>query len=104
MTTPASMRIIRHDADRYIAVSTGPDGREFEHSVCVCADQAAYTVAHGVATRAAAIVYTGMVDAFGRQVDPSPCSVSHQHWTWQHHGFTHGWLAKFANPEPAQEA
>lgn len=103
-----AFHIIRLREDYFMPVLIdGNDYPFFEQNICACADQAAST-----ATRSGTrpLEYRGMFTRVmswenGRTVstltpieDDLTCNVDPKHWTWQHHGHTHGLLGRCSRP------
>ena len=90
---PVAFRIWKRMDENYIALLVDKNDWEcFECLPCVCADQAAATATHS-GTRP--LRYLGMFEVAKTErvpCEPDPCTVDRLHWTWEHHGHTHGVL------------
>jgi hypothetical protein len=94
-STAVAFTIERLRSDYFVPVLVDGNGYEFFRlSTCRCADQAA-----AAATRCGTrpLFFAGMFETRrGERVEitDGSCTVRRSDWTWQHHGHTHGSLAR----------
>jgi hypothetical protein len=96
-------RIERLREECLVPVLVDEHGYEFLRlSTCRCADQAASAATRG-GTRP--LRFDGMFETIRGErvpVNDRSCRVDPKHWTWEHHGWTHGTLARMEDPAIAK--